>query len=132
MICLDSSFIIDLFKGDKIANSKLDNYDNSELCTTVVNIIEVAVGIYIKKDIDYDKHMKTLNNFFKDIPVFNLDYESGILSAKISADLIKSGKQIDANDCSVAAIMIQNECDTILTKDIKHFKRIRGIKVVTY
>ena len=130
MICADSDFIIDLLRGEKEAIDKLRKY-GSNLVTTEISVFEVFYGIFSKKIIS--KHEdSSASSFFNDIDVLSLGQGAGKLSAKIYSDLVKKGKIIEQNDCLISSIMIKNDCDTILTRNVKHFKRIKGIKVEEY
>src|SRR3989338_6226173 len=128
MKCLDSTFIVDFLKGDKDAVSKVRELEFERLCSTIVNLIEIAVGIYRKKDINHEVHLDKVKNLFNKFYLLNFNYESAISSARINSDLVNKGEQIDANDCSIAAIMLANGCDTIITRNKEHFQRIKGIK----
>lgn len=132
MKCLDSSIIIDILKGIDDATSKIEKLGDEEICSTIINLIEISIGVYLKKDINYEEQINKVQTLFDKLYLLNFNYDSAILSAKIAADLIKDGKQIDANDCSIAAIMLANGINTIITRDKEHFRRIKGIKVEIY
>lgn len=69
---------------------------------------------------------------FENIRVLSLDDNSIIKSAEISAELIKKGTIISDRDCLTAGIALSKGINTIVTRNIGHFKRIKGIKVETY
>ncbi|MCH8004121.1 MAG: type II toxin-antitoxin system VapC family toxin [Nanoarchaeota archaeon] len=132
MKCLDSSILIDFLKGNDEAVTKIEKMNSNSICSTIVNLIEVASGIYRKKDIDHKKHIDRMKILFNELYLLNFNYNSALLSAKINADLVKEGKEIDANDCSIAGIMLTSGCNTVITRDKEHFERIKGIKVESY
>jgi tRNA(fMet)-specific endonuclease VapC len=130
MICVDSDLIIDFLKGEVGAVKALNNRFE-DLVTTEVNVFEIFQGIFNQKEIS-EREEISASSFFNDIEVFSFESGAGKTAAKIFADLKKSGKIIDQNDCLIASIMLKNGCDAILTGNVKHFRRIKGIKVEEY
>ena len=129
MICIDSDCIIDFLAGEKEAVDILNNYKD-EVVTTEVNAFEVFLGIYASKDIN-KKHEETAEAFFKSVEVINIS-GWGIKAAKIFAKLMRQGRALEQNDCLIAAIALANGCNSIITRNAKHFSRIEGIKVICY
>ena len=125
---LDSNFIIDLLKGDeKALNKSKEIVTNEVIKTTSINSFEVLNGAEFAGDDEKD----IINNFFENIEVIEFDFNCSKKSAVIHSDLIKKGIEIDPEDSMIAGIaLIHNE--KILTKNVKHFSRIKGIEVVSY
>jgi len=130
MICLDSSCIIDFLKGKKEAVKVVEKY-KEEIATTDINSFEVFFGIYSSKHVKEDEE-KLASLFFETIETLSMKRDWSKKAAKLLGDLIKRGKTIEQNDCLIASIMIKNGCDTIITKNTKHFSVIPGIKTVKY
>lgn len=128
MKVLDNTFLIDLLRGKEetisIINSKED------LLTTQINMYEVIRGLFLKK-ISSSKLIAVFE-LFENIKVLPLDDNGVIKSAEISANLIKDGKMIADCDCLTAGILLSRRISTIITKNVKHFKRIKGIRVESY
>ena len=57
--------------------------------------------------------------------------ESAKIAGTFFAKLERSGEIIEAEDCMIAGIA-KHHGDTILTRNIKHFERIRGVNVEGY
>lgn len=129
MICIDSDCIIDFLKGEKKAVDIIKQY-KEEIATTEINIFEVILGIYINKK-ENTKEEESAKSFFDSVYIMNID-GWGTKAAKIFADLATKGKVIEQNDCLIASIMILNSCSKIITNNIKHFSRIKGIEVISY
>jgi tRNA(fMet)-specific endonuclease VapC len=128
MKVLDTTFLIDFMRGSektlKIAKSK------EILLTTQINMYEVIRGLFLQ-NISSSKIMEVLE-FFENIRVLPLDDAAIIKSAEISAELIKKGKIISDCDCMTAGISQSKGINTIVTNNIKHFQRIKGIKTEKY
>lgn len=130
MICIDSDCIIDFLKGEEKAIKILKEH-RGELLTTEINAFEILFGIYNKKEVDEIEENIALN-FLDSVITLPFDLSCGQISAKILASLIKQGKIIDQNDCFIASIMIKNGCNEIITRNEKHFSRIKNLQVISY
>ncbi len=63
--------------------------------------------------------------------ILDLDKESAEKAGEIDGLLIKEGKGIEPEDCMIAGIAKHHQ-ETILTRNLKHFGRIKGISLETY
>ncbi len=130
MICLDTTAIIDFLNGRQEIQSLIKKY-KEYIITTEIAVFETFLGIYKKKIISQIEEDRA-RDFFNSIEVLPMKQGCGKIAAKILADLSKKGKTIGQNDCMMASIMIKNGHDTIITKNIKHFSKIKGIKIISY
>ena len=128
MKLLDSTFLIDLLNGKKETLGIAES--NERLLTTQVNMFEVIRGIFLQGH-SYDKLLEAKESF-ESISVIPLDESGLIKAAEISAHLIKSGKRISDVDCLTAGIAISKNISTVVTRNIKDFQKIKGIKAETY
>lgn len=74
-----------------------------------------------------------LNKTFKLLTLVNvldLNKEIAVEGGRIYAELVKIGKEIELNDCLIAATSLSLGIRKIVTKDVEHFKRINGIEAV--
>ena len=55
-----------------------------------------------------------------------------VRAAEISGTLMRKGETIDDCDCLIAGIALSKGVKTIITRNKKHFNKIKGIKVETY
>lgn len=131
MICLDSTLIIDYLKGDNKAKEIFNTHQ--DYCTTNMNIYEVGEGIMYADA--KDRKSKRLDKFIDFIstieilPTMNL---FAMDAARISAILMRKGKSIGDIDCLIAGTMLANGVTKIITRNKKHFSRIKGIEVISY
>ncbi|MBI1935098.1 type II toxin-antitoxin system VapC family toxin [Candidatus Woesearchaeota archaeon] len=130
MICLDTDFILDMFKRKENAVLKFHSLKMEEMASTEINYFEVLFGILVKKQIS-KQEMELAEEFFSSIIMIGLDHSSSMHAAEISAELQKTGQIIELNDTLIAGICLSNNC-TILTGNVKHFSRIKGLKVESY
>jgi len=133
MILLDTSFLIDLLRQRKNAIDKaVELVNRDKLATTYVNIYELLIGVYSKKDANYEEKLKTVENLTGKISILTLEKDSTIKSAKIGGELMLKGQTVGDTDNMIAGIALSNSINTIVTRDKEHFERIRGLKVETY
>ncbi len=130
MICLDSGCIIDFLRGEKEAINIIEKH-KSEILTTELSVFEVYFWIHQKKNIDENEE-RLAGEFFGNLKILPFDSECGRNASKILTNLMKEGKMIEQNDAFIAGIMQKNEINRIITKNTKHFERIKGIKVISY
>ncbi len=128
MILLDSTFLIDVLRGrpetEKILNS------SEKLLTTQINMYEIMTGIFLKKETA--SRFLQVKEFFEQISVLPLE-DNGILkAAEINARLLQKGEIIEDCDCLTAGIALSNGITTIVTKNKKHFERIKELKIMNY
>ena len=135
MVCLDSTFVIDILKGlDKIKQlEEKISLSGEDITIATPAIIEVVRGLYLKsneknlRENEKEKTFRLLNS----LSVLDLDKNSAILSAKIEAELINKGDIIDIEDIMIAAIAINND-EILVTRNIKHFERIKDLRIEAY
>ena len=128
---LDSTFLIDILRKDSKALEKaLEIEDNPFIFTTEANVFEIITGI--KKDVDENRAISDLETLLNKINVLPLDHKGAIKAGLISRKLRSKGNIIDDIDCLTAGILLTNGCNTIVTRNVKHFDRIDELKVESY
>ena len=130
MICLDSDCIIDFLKGKPNAVRAVELHCD-KLCTTEINVFEVLFGIYLKKNINSEE-VKAVNLLIESLDILSFGQGCGEQAAKILSLLAKQGNMVGQNDTLIAASMLVNGCNEILTGNVKHYSRINGIRVMNY
>ena len=127
MKTLDTTFLIDLMNGveetQKIIRDEM-------IVTTQINMFEIIRGFFLDRNPAIA--MQRAFDLFESVRVLQLNDNAVIKSAEISATLDKKGTIISDADCLTAGISLSNGISTIITRNIKHFSRIPGIKVETY
>ena len=135
MVCLDSSFIIDVIKGLNAAVKREHEIDisNEEITIAAPAIIEIIAGLHLARTKKYysqeekDKVMKLINSLI----VLDLNKESAILAGEIEADMENKGEIIDIEDIMIGAIAKCNN-ETLITRNKDHFEKIPGLEIQSY
>jgi len=95
--------------------------------TTAINVGEIYFGAYRspKKKVILKAFTETV---FPNVNILPFDSESGRVFGLLKAELEKSGIGCSEPDLRIAAIAVQHHL-TLITGNIKHFKRIPGLKI---
>ena len=125
----DTCFIIDLLKGDNNAVSYLENLERTSKSKiiTAITIHELWRGLGILNI----KEKEEIKEILQTITVLPLDLESAKASGEIERKLLGESITIDPEDAMIAGIAIKNN-QKLLTKNLKHFSRIKGLKIESY
>lgn len=130
MIGLDTSAIIDIFRGNENIKKFIEN-NEEPLAATIMSYLELYFGL----DPENAKHVdeaKYYDEFFEDVYNVFLTKDSCKEAQKLFWKLKKEGKIIEQFDCTIAALFIKSGIKKILTKNPKHFERINQLSVMSY
>jgi len=130
MIGLDTSALVDLFRGEEKIKELFSQLDE-ELTSTYVNYFELMVGINLK-DYSYHEELEFFKNLFEEVKLLTLNKDSCKSSSSIFWELKKSGKMVGKLDCMIAGILLSNGVNKIITRNSGHFENIKGLKVISY
>ncbi len=130
MIGFDTTAIIDFFKKNDGLKKVLDGLED-DFATTIINCQETYFGIY-QGNPKYDLESEFYGKFFDNIILLGLDKNSVKESSRIFWELSRNGKITGKFDCMIAGILLSNGVDKIITKNVKDFENIKGLKVISY
>lgn len=127
---LDSTVLIDLLRGYKPTIEKIKYLEEEcePLVTTTITVFEIIQGI--PKNVS-EKKMEEVENLFKTLNVLPFDIDSANNAGEIQRTLKNSGKIIDPEDAMIAGIAKKHN-EPILTRNLKHYQRIKEIKTKGY
>lgn len=131
MVCLDTTFIIDILRNNREAVLKKENLENSSESITIASptIIELISGL-ASVNVKLNEREK-IKDFIDSVITLPLDKQSAIESGNIELSLIKNGEKIELEDIMIGAIAIVNN-EILLTRNKKHFDKIKGLKIESY
>ena len=128
MVCLDTSFIIALMRGDPSALVKLEEYtaSNTRLTTTPITACELIKGAYksVRREYELQKVKKTLS--FLELLDFSMD--ASVCYGRLTASEGLRGAPIGDLDAMIAGIAITHG-ESIITSNRKHFERVEGLHI---
>ena len=125
---LDSDILIYFLKGEKKVIEQVISLPANSLYITIINYAELLYGIYNSNKIKHNK-VKILP-FLDNFKILYFDEQSSEIFAKLKANLKREGNLIADMDLMIASITISNNA-TLFTNNLKHFKRIEKLKILT-
>lgn len=131
MIGVDSSVFIDILTNSASA-VKLRPYSHEEFCTSEIVVYEILTGVYAAKHFNETRLLQLEELLDSMTHIFPIDRKASFQAARIAGHLSRAGRIIDDSDILIAGSLSANGCTAILTKNIKDFQRIQGLKVVPF
>jgi len=128
MIGLDTTAIIDIFKGERGIKKLLEKIDEP-FVSTIINYQEIMFGLNFE-DLNHKKEESYYDEFFKELIIFSLDAKSSKRATEIFWKLKQKGG--GRFDCMIAGIFLSNGVNKIITRNVKHFENVKGLRVVCY
>jgi len=131
----DTSFLVDLISGDEGAVKKANELDKiaSLMAVSVITVHEYLRGVYYlywNKEQLRDK-LREAKEDLRRFEVIPFDEEIAEIAAEIDARLVRSGTPIGYPDVVIAATALSKNL-ILITRNIKHFSLIEGIRIETY
>ncbi|MBI2971283.1 MAG: PIN domain-containing protein [Candidatus Aenigmarchaeota archaeon] len=125
---LNTTFVIDFLRNQKDAVTKADHLRNTgePLFITTITVYELWGGIE-----EVSEKARKLLEMFQAFGALVFDMESAKKAGTIRRVLGKRGTPIDVENVMIAAIAIERN-ETLLTRNIRQFSRIEGLKVESY
>lgn len=129
-LILDTTFLIDLErelskKDLKGPATSLLAENSSESCEiSVITVGEFAEGFE-------NSSYENFRYYLKPFRILPIDQEVAWIYGQITKKLRKTGNLIGANDLWIAATAIRNE-KRLVTRNLKHFSKIKNLDVVGY
>ena len=114
----------DFLKFNNLLINELEK-NNDSISTTSVNTFEILRGFIKIKD---QKRMDLVIDFLNSIEISYFDFESSKKAAEIFEELKTQGEMIELPDIMIASIAISHD-EPILTRNIKHFQKIKNLKI---
>ena len=123
MIVADTDVLIDFMVGrDPGAERVTAELSRGLLWTTAVTRFELFSGARSVRQ------EKSIREMLDGIPVLDLDREAADRAAQINRDLQTAGESIGMADSLIAGIVLSHAA-TLLTRNRRHFERVRGLRL---
>ena len=131
MVCLDTTFVVDLIRGKDFVNSFIDKFEQDEeaiyIATPVIMELAKGAGLGVNKV----EEKKKIKSFLSSFTILDFDEESAFLAGEIDANLRSEGEIIQIEDIMIGSIALKNN-ETLITRNKKHFEKIKGLKIESY
>jgi len=130
MALLETTFIIDLLRGNAQASSLLDELEGrgEPLFVSAPTVMELWEGV-LECGIRSKERTK-VEELLAALPLIPFDGPDAKRTAEIMCDLSRKGAPVEVEDAMIAGIaMCRGE--TVVTRDA-HFARIPGLRMLKY
>ncbi len=127
----DTSFIIDILRGDEDAVAFLDISEKEKRPEKIssVTVLELYEGV--ARSSTPQKQQQQVLSVLDTKHVVEADAAVMRKAGKLSGQLISQGNQIEREDCVIAATAVLED-EPVVTRNENHFDRINEIEVLTY
>ena len=132
MVCLDTTFIADLFRKNPAAEKKLEELVEAyeAISVTVITLAELYYGAFKSKRFETEK--AKIEQVKHEFLILHMDELAAEEFGELLSSLEKSGKKISDRDVLIAAIAISKGEKAIVTKNDKDFARIPELSIISY
>ena len=126
---LDTTFLIDLAENEPGALKRArELQQRGEIAlTTVISLFEAWRGVCTLSKTRRDPVEKLLRS----IPMYTLDDAAALRGAEVHEELRARGLEINPADSMIAGIALTHG-ETVLTRNVEHFGRVKGLRVEGY
>ena len=122
---LDTDTVSFALRGRGDVGKRILEHRPSELCLSSITVAELRYGAARRKSARLDE---LVDAFIANIAVLPFDETCAARFGSLAAELAKRGTPIGDFYVLIAAHAIAAEA-TLVTNNVKHFKRIRGLKL---
>ncbi|MBE8538715.1 PIN domain-containing protein [Geoglobus acetivorans] len=131
MVCLETDFLVALLRKDEMAFNKLKSLveDGERLFTTPVNAAELFKGAYMSKNVE--DNLRKVRGLLARIDLLEFNLVASDIYGRIVSELGRRGEHVGEMDVLIASIALAHN-ERILTRNIKHFGRIRELEVESW
>ena len=129
MFLLDTDTIIFSLKGNTAVQKNIQRHYNDPIKISVITLMELYYGANKSQKVSSNlAKIRTLEQSLEIIPV---GVESVGIFGMLKAQLEMSGTCLDDFDLIVASCALAYNL-TLVTNNVKHFKRIEGLKLTNW
>jgi tRNA(fMet)-specific endonuclease VapC len=130
MIGFDTCALIDLFNNDPDLLNLIGKIED-EFCVSQISYFELSFGTNpkIKRHLIEEKYYDLL---FEEIKVIDINNDLLKDASRLFWKMKSLGKEIGKIDSIIASSFLRSGVDKIITRNKKHFEKIKGLKVLSY
>lgn len=124
---LDTNICIYIIKNKPLdVRKKLEIHSFGEIAISSITVSELYYGAY--KSSKREQNLLSLNNFLSPFNIIEFDMECALVYGKIRTELENKGQIIGSMDMLIASCLLAKDF-TLITNNLKEFKRIKGLRV---
>jgi len=123
---LDTDWTIDSLKGKQPIAERVKEFREEGLAVSMISVAEIYEGIFGSKD--PKKHEEIFKEFLSGVIILEITEDICKKFGELRNELRKKGELIDNFDLLIASTTLVNNL-TLLTNNVKHYERIKGLKI---
>jgi predicted nucleic acid-binding protein len=127
----DTSFLIDVLNGDSDALDVLELIERENRPEKIASITSLELYEGVQRSTKPDGEKQRVLRVLDSKHIISADHSIMKQAGELSGRLIEEGRQIDREDCIIAATAIQ-ENEPVLTRNESHFNRVPNLGVESY
>lgn len=128
---LDTTILIDLLRQRSDVWDFLEKHPEDKFLTSCICEAEVWEGVYREKEADFAKRKRVLQGFLESLfEIIPFDSEQAQIAGQIRSTLPTKGEMTGDLDVLIAAGALASNA-ILLTKNVKHFTRIKNLRIQT-
>lgn len=101
------------------------------VATTIVNYQEVMFGLDVKKEAFVEEE-GYYDELFDQLYLLELTRKGSKKAVEIFNALAKQGQTTGKFDSVIACIFLEQDVTKVITRNVKHFRKMKGIEVIPY
>ena len=125
---LDTDSVSFALRGEGQVGARILEHRPSELCVSSITVAELRYGASRRNSA---KLHQLIDTFTSNVVVVPFDEECAAHFGHLASELSARGAPIGEFDALIAAHAITLEV-TLVTNNIKHFSRVRGLNVINW
>lgn len=136
LLTLDTSFVIDFLSGVPAAVEKLRRVETDGDTLAVASVVVYELLVLSSGDREPQKVQKAISTVEAVLSriglIWSLDPAAARLAAEIQRAQMSRGRPVSVRDLFIAATSLVNGCNTVITRNVRDFEVIDGLRVETY
>ncbi len=128
MYCIDTSVIIDIFRGDENLKEQLAELMHDPVYISPIVLAELFKGAYLASR--PQEALALVEEFLHSVELLPFDERACNIFGKCYAELQKKGEQTQELDLMIASVALAHNAH-LVTRNIKDFIKIPGLHVLS-
>ncbi len=126
MYCIDTDIVIADFRGGESIKERLRGISTDSLFVTPITLCELYRGAFLSGNVEKNKLL--IGKLLEKVNVLNFDLSACEIFGNAYKMLRNLGKLTQDIDLMTASICISNNL-ILITRNKKHFEKIKGLKL---
>ena len=128
-VCIDTDVIVDYLRGREPGRSAFTSWrEKADTFITSITAFELLLGANLSSK--RERRVLEVESLLHQLKILNFNWESAEKAAEEGAELKAEGVPIGIRDLFNASICLATNIP-ILTKNKRHYQRIRELKILT-